>query len=119
MPSSEQLFHFETMANRPRVFRITAELVADAKSRNRSVTKTSLGEDLDDMSWVSQAVGLITHNDILLKSEIPVARACGGRASLALDSHYRSRHRTFAAARLAASSSRVDEQQRRSCGKNR
>ena len=119
MPSSEQLFHFETMANRPRVFRITAELVADAKSRNRSVTKTSLGEDLDDMSWVSQAVGLITHNDILLNPKnLRCARLRRPR-SLALDSHYRSRHRTFAAARLAASSSRVDEQQRRSCGKNR
>jgi glyoxylate/hydroxypyruvate reductase len=72
MPSSEQLFRFETMAKRPRVFRITAELVADAKSRNRSVTKTSLGEDLDDMSWVSQAVGLITHNDILLNPKFPL-----------------------------------------------
>lgn len=72
MPSSEQLFHFETMANRPRVFRITLELIAAAKSRSRSATETSLGEDLDDMSWASKAVGLITHNDILMNPKFPL-----------------------------------------------
>jgi phosphoglycerate dehydrogenase-like enzyme len=36
------------------------------------MTMTSLGEDLGDLSWTSRAVGLITHNDILLNPEFPL-----------------------------------------------
>ncbi len=70
--ASTPLFHFETMADRPRVFRITPALIADAKSRSHMTTETSLGEDLDDMSWMSRAVGLITHNDILMNPKFPL-----------------------------------------------
>src|ERR1700734_4553335 len=72
MSLSEPLFHFETTANRPRVFRITPALIADAKSRSRMSAETSLGEDLEDMSWASRAVGLITHNDILISPTFPL-----------------------------------------------
>jgi glyoxylate/hydroxypyruvate reductase len=70
--ASESLFHFETMANRPRVFRITPALIADAKSRSHMTAETSLGEDLDDLSWISRAAGLITHNDILVSPKFPL-----------------------------------------------
>ncbi len=70
--ASEPLFHFETMASRPRVFRMTPALIADAKLRSHMTTETSLGEDLDDMSWMSRAVGLITHNDILVSPKFPL-----------------------------------------------
>jgi phosphoglycerate dehydrogenase-like enzyme len=68
----EPLIHFETLSDRPRVFRMTPALVMDAKARNQMNIPTSLGEDLRDLSWLSNAVGLVTHNDILKKPNFPL-----------------------------------------------
>jgi phosphoglycerate dehydrogenase-like enzyme len=70
----EPLIHFETLSDRPRVFRMTEALIADAKSRNRMQIATSLGEDLRDLSWFSGAVGLVTHNDILIHPKFPLRK---------------------------------------------
>jgi phosphoglycerate dehydrogenase-like enzyme len=68
----EPLIHFETLSDRPRVFRMTQTLIADAKDRNKMKTPTSLGEDLLDLSWLSRAVGLVTHNDVLINPKFPL-----------------------------------------------
>jgi glyoxylate/hydroxypyruvate reductase len=67
-----ELIHFETLSDRPRVFRMTQALISDAKSRNKMGTPTSLGEDLRDLSWLSKAVGLVTHNDVLMHPKFPL-----------------------------------------------
>jgi len=54
------------------VFRITPALIADAKSRSGAVISTSFGEDLKDLSWMPQALGLVTHNDVLLNPSFPL-----------------------------------------------
>jgi phosphoglycerate dehydrogenase-like enzyme len=68
----EPLIHFETLSDRPRVFRMTQALVMDAKARNQMNIPTSLGEDLRDLSWLSNAVGLVTHNDVLKRPKFPL-----------------------------------------------
>ena len=69
----EPLIHFETLSDRPRVFRMTQALVMEAKARNQMNIPTSLGEDLRDLSWLSSAVGLVTHNDVLKSPEFPLS----------------------------------------------
>ncbi|MFZ2069550.1 MAG: D-2-hydroxyacid dehydrogenase [Xanthobacteraceae bacterium] len=71
-PTEEPLVHFETLSDRPRVFHITDALVSEAKSRNRVSIPTSVGEDLRDMSWLNKALGLVTHNDVLLNPKFPL-----------------------------------------------
>jgi phosphoglycerate dehydrogenase-like enzyme len=66
------LIHFETRASKPRVFRITSKLIADAMARWGVPVTTSLGEDLQDTSWLSGAVGLVTSNDILCDPLFPL-----------------------------------------------
>jgi phosphoglycerate dehydrogenase-like enzyme len=66
------LIHFETLTDRPRVFRITQDLISAAKTRSRMEIPTSFGEDLKDLSPLSQAVGLVTHNDVLLHPNFPL-----------------------------------------------
>jgi phosphoglycerate dehydrogenase-like enzyme len=63
--------HFETLSDRPRVFHITVDLVAEAKARNKIVAETTVSEDLADLSWLPRCVGLVTHNDVLLNSRFP------------------------------------------------
>ena len=44
MPFPDQpLIHFETLSDRPRVFRMTEALVSAAKARNKMNTPTSIG----------------------------------------------------------------------------
>jgi len=66
------LIHFETLSDRPRVFRMTEALISAAKARNKMNTPTTLGEDLRDLSWLSNAVGLVTHNDVLINPKFPL-----------------------------------------------
>jgi len=73
MPSPDKpLIHFETLSDRPRVFRMTEALISAAKARNKVNTPTSIGEDLRDLSWLSNAVGLVTHNDVLISPKFPL-----------------------------------------------
>lgn len=72
IPTAELLVHFETLSDRPRVFHITEALVSEAKIRNRVTISTSVGEDLHDLSWLNKALGLVTHNDILLNPKFPL-----------------------------------------------
>jgi phosphoglycerate dehydrogenase-like enzyme len=69
---SGPLIHFETLSDRPRVFRITPALIAAAKARGNVTIATSFGEDLNDLSWLSAADGLVTHNDVLLNPKFPL-----------------------------------------------
>jgi phosphoglycerate dehydrogenase-like enzyme len=74
MATELPLIHFETLTDRPRVFRITPALINAAKSRNQTDIPTSFGEGLKDLSPLSRAVGLVTHNDVLLHPEFPLDR---------------------------------------------
>jgi len=77
MPSPDKpLIHFETLSDRPRVFRMTEALISAAKARNKMNTPTSIGEDLRDLSWLSNAVGLVTHNDVLISPKFPLRELC-------------------------------------------
>ncbi len=75
-PPDKPLIHFETLSDRPRVFRMTEALISAAKARNKMNTPTSIGEDLRDLSWLSNAVGLVTHNDVLISPKFPLRELC-------------------------------------------
>jgi phosphoglycerate dehydrogenase-like enzyme len=68
------LIHFETFSDRPPVFRITQDLISAAQDRNKVIVRTSVGEDLLDLSWLSTAVGLVTHNDVLTNPKFPLRK---------------------------------------------
>lgn len=72
MLTDHRLIHFETLSDRPRVFHITDQLVADAKTRNKVETQTSVGEDLHDLTWLAEAFALVTHNDVLTHPKFPL-----------------------------------------------
>jgi phosphoglycerate dehydrogenase-like enzyme len=78
----EPLIHFETLSDRPQVFRMTEALIADAKARNKMQTPTSLGEDLRELSWLIRAVGLVTHNDVLLHPSFPLRKLAAAAPAL-------------------------------------
>lgn len=63
--------HFETRASKPRVFRITADLINDAQTRNNIEMSTSLGEEWHDLSGLAQADGLVTAIDLLADPKFP------------------------------------------------
>ena len=64
---------FETRAAKPAVFRFTEQLIADAQARSGLAgTRTSLGEDLCELSWLAEADGLITSNDIVRDPRFPI-----------------------------------------------
>jgi phosphoglycerate dehydrogenase-like enzyme len=65
------LIHFETRANKPRVFRITPSLIESAKLRSGQDVVTSLGEDWRDLSTLGQAAGLVTAIDLLTDPKFP------------------------------------------------
>jgi phosphoglycerate dehydrogenase-like enzyme len=66
------VIHFETRASKPSVFRMTSDLIAEAKTRNQQTIATSLGEDLKDMSWLTRATALVTSNDVLRDPAFPL-----------------------------------------------
>ena len=71
-PAQDALIHFETRADKPRVFRVTSALISDALARNGMRVRTTLGEDLQDMSWLPSVVGLVTSNDVLRDPRFPL-----------------------------------------------
>lgn len=71
-PVNEPYIHFETISSRPRVFRMTSKLIAEAKARNKATVTTGLGEDLGNLSWLKCAVGLVSHNDVLINPKFPL-----------------------------------------------
>jgi phosphoglycerate dehydrogenase-like enzyme len=78
MNAPEEIFriHFETRSNKPDVFRFTEELVTNAMTRNGyardgAVTATTLGSDLSDLSWLSDAQVLVTSNDVIVDPRFP------------------------------------------------
>jgi phosphoglycerate dehydrogenase-like enzyme len=58
--------HFETRANKPPVFRMTAPAIRNALDRSGSAATFSVNEDTADTSWMRLADGLVTSNDIVL-----------------------------------------------------
>lgn len=70
---SDLHLRFETRANKPPVFRFTETLIAEAKARSGLAgIRVSLGEDLRGLSWLGDATGLITSNDIVRDPRFPV-----------------------------------------------
>ena len=63
--------HFESRTTKPRVFRITPELIAAGKARNNIDIPTNLGDEWRDLSGLSQAVGLVTAVDLLADPQFP------------------------------------------------
>jgi phosphoglycerate dehydrogenase-like enzyme len=71
--SAELHIRFETRPDKPPVFLMTERLVAAAKARSGVAgIRTSLGEDLQDKSWLADAAGLVTSNDIIRDPKFPL-----------------------------------------------
>jgi phosphoglycerate dehydrogenase-like enzyme len=68
----DALIHFETRAAKPPVFRMTQPLIADALARNKVRVRTSLGEDLKDLSWLATATGFVTSIDVICDPKFPL-----------------------------------------------
>lgn len=65
--------HFETRSTKPAVFKITAAAIASAKARSTvPEVRTSLGHDLENLSWLEHGVGLVTSNDIIRDPKFPL-----------------------------------------------
>lgn len=79
MKASDEIFHihFETRSSKPAVFRFTEDLIAGAMVRNgldrdkANRTATTLGSDLSDLSWLSDAQALVTSNDVIVDPGFP------------------------------------------------
>jgi phosphoglycerate dehydrogenase-like enzyme len=66
--------HFETRSNKPGVFHFTRDLIDAAAARARPIdTRTTLGEDLQEVSALATADGLVTSNDVLRDPRFPLA----------------------------------------------
>ena len=72
MTVSDLHLRFETRATKPPVFRIIEPLIAAAKSRSGIEVRVSLGEDLRDLDWLTDATGLVTSNDIVRDPKFPI-----------------------------------------------
>jgi phosphoglycerate dehydrogenase-like enzyme len=70
----EMHLRFETRANKPAVFRMTEALVSAAKIRNNADVRTSLGEDLQDLSWLPDVTGFVTSNDVMRDPKFPIGK---------------------------------------------
>jgi phosphoglycerate dehydrogenase-like enzyme len=78
MKVPEEIFriHFETRSKKPDVFRFTEELIASAMARNGYPhngvpASATLGSDLSDLSWLSNAQVLVTSNDVIVDPTFP------------------------------------------------
>jgi phosphoglycerate dehydrogenase-like enzyme len=75
--------HFETRCSKPSVFRITAPAIAEAAARSGlGGLRTSLGEDLASLDWLSSAAGLVTSNDLLRDPRFPLQDLAGAAPKL-------------------------------------
>jgi phosphoglycerate dehydrogenase-like enzyme len=64
---------FETRPNKPSVFRFTQALIDAAQARSGLADmRVSLGEDLRDLGWISDADGLVASNDIIRDPSFPL-----------------------------------------------
>ena len=68
--------HFETRSKKPDVFRFTEDLIASAMARNGYPrdgvpASATLGSDLSDLSWLSNAQVLVTSNDVIVDPRFP------------------------------------------------
>jgi phosphoglycerate dehydrogenase-like enzyme len=64
---------FETRASKPPVFRMTNPLIAAARARSGLTDlRVSLGEDLHDLTWLAEADGLVTSNDVVRDPKFPL-----------------------------------------------
>lgn len=59
--------HFETRADKPAVFYMAADAIAAAAARANTAATWSVNEDPADTSWMPQADGLVTSNDVVLR----------------------------------------------------
>jgi phosphoglycerate dehydrogenase-like enzyme len=66
--------HFETRLDRPKVFKITRQLVSAARERNKvpSDVKSTLGSDLADLSSLGTATVFVSSNDVLTDPRFPL-----------------------------------------------
>jgi phosphoglycerate dehydrogenase-like enzyme len=66
--------HFESRHDRPRVFKITRELIAAARKRNKVPTgiKSTLGNDLEDLSPLATATAFVSSNDVVTDPRFPL-----------------------------------------------
>lgn len=63
--------HFETRSNKPRVFKMTEPLIVEALARSNAPVRFSLGEDINDLSLLCDATGLVTSNDVICDRRFP------------------------------------------------
>jgi phosphoglycerate dehydrogenase-like enzyme len=74
-PNETFRIHFETRSRKPDVFRFTEELIASAVARNGLARDgahvVTLGSDLSDLSWLSDAQALVTSNDVVVDPTFP------------------------------------------------
>jgi phosphoglycerate dehydrogenase-like enzyme len=64
--------HFETRANKPAVFHMTEPAILAAQMRAAADVRFSVNDDPRDLSWLQQATGLVTSNDVLLEPDFPI-----------------------------------------------
>jgi phosphoglycerate dehydrogenase-like enzyme len=66
--------HFESRHDRPRVFKITGALIAAARKRNKVPTgiKSTLGNDLEDLSPLATATAFVSSNDVVTDPRFPL-----------------------------------------------
>lgn len=66
--------HFETRSDKPRVFRMTEPLIADALARSQARVAFSLGADVGNLGLLQEATGLVTSNDVICDPAFPRRR---------------------------------------------
>lgn len=81
--ANSDFLHFETRTQKPTVFRITENLIAEAKDRRRCNVATTLGSDLSDLSWLADSTGLVTSNDVMRDPKFPIDRLARAAPNLA------------------------------------
>jgi phosphoglycerate dehydrogenase-like enzyme len=66
--------HFETRRDRPKVFKITRELIRAARKRNQvpANVKSTLGIDLADLSPLATATAFVSSNDVVADPRFPL-----------------------------------------------
>jgi phosphoglycerate dehydrogenase-like enzyme len=65
------LIHFETRSNKPPVFKMTEPAISEAHARSAVGVDFSLGADLNDLSPLRRATGLVTSNDVIRHEGFP------------------------------------------------
>lgn len=75
MPQRELHIRFESRPTKAPVFRMTEAAIEAARARSGlGGVRVSIGDDLRDLSWLADANGLVTSNDIVRDPAFPVDR---------------------------------------------